>query len=135
MLRLLVWATFLVALGVAHIRIRLTTREMEIQSSRLQADGIELRNLKNELRAEVSRLSGEQTIEYARRKLGFREPEKIEVWALPRRVTDRYAEALALVATSRSDTGSRSTDEPLAARLLGALLSPEEAQARPAGRK
>lgn len=134
MMRLVFWTTCVVALGLAHIHLRLATREMAIQRSRLQAEWEELWDRHGALASEVERLrGGDRMLDYAHRKLGLVElpADQIEVWELPRRLVERYDRANSDIALARAGGAEHAEPEPLMARLLGAVLSPE-VQAQPA---
>jgi len=135
MLRLTLGAGFVVALGLGHIHLRLATRDMQIQSTSLQAEWTQLFDQKNALAADLSRLTGGgRMLEYAQAKLDLiaLPAEQIVVWELPENVMQRYDVVYTQVALARSGATERPDGrEPLMTRLLGTVLSPE-AQARPA---
>jgi len=134
MMRLVFWTACGVALGLAHIHLRLATRDMEIQRGRLQAEWEELWDRQGSLASGVARLrGGDRMLDYAHRKLGLVElpADQIEVWKFPRDAVERYDRAFSDIALARMGEAERVEPEPLVARLLGAVLSPE-VQARPA---
>lgn len=134
MAKVLLTVGFIVILGLAHIQLRLATRGMEIQRSRLQADRTELRNRQSALVTEVRRLSGgEDLLVYARDRLGLVEvpADQIRVLHMPQHIENRYDHDYSKIALARMGDKARPQREDFLDRLLATVLSPE-AQAQPA---
>lgn len=132
-LRVLFWTVYLIALGLAHVHLRLVARDMEIQCTQLQAEWKDLYESETALKSEIAQLrGGERMLAYARRKFNLVDlpPDQIVVWNLPRQLVDRYDRTYSEIVLARAGKGRSQGRESLLARLLNAVLSPEQAQAR-----
>jgi len=127
----LFWIGFLVALGLAHIHMRMWTRDLDIQASRLQAQSKELWERHSVLTHETSRLrEGERMLEYGQRRLGLvaLPAVEIEVWKMPRTIAEKSNQVCSEIALARAGEPRPTERESVVARVLGAILSPVQAQ-------
>jgi len=133
MIRVLFWVAYLVALGLGYIHLRMTTRDMDIQASRFQAQSEQLGQKKNALINEVARLrGGDRMLGYAKQRLGLLAlpADQIEVWKMPRELAEKSNRICSEIAFARAGGSRRTEPEPLVARVLGAVLSPVQAQSQ-----
>lgn len=134
MLRVLFWVGFIAVLGLAHIQVRLATRDMAIQRSRFQVEREDLWNKRCALASDVARLSGgDRLLSYARDRLGLVEvpADQIRVWPMPRYIAQKYERKYTEIAARRTGADGSRPREDLLDRLLATVLSPD-AQAQPA---
>lgn len=131
MMRLLFWTAFIVGLGLGHIHLRMAMRDMEIQASRFQVQAKDLWIRHSALTSEVARLrGGDRMLDYAQQRLGLvaLPADQIEVWKMPRTVAEKFNRVCSEIALARTGKRERTAPEPLVARVLGAVLSPVQAQ-------
>ena len=133
MLHLLFWAAFVVGLGLAHIHLRMATRDLSMQASRFQVQSKDLWIRHSALTADVARLrGGDRMLDYARQRLGLiaLPADQVEVWKMPASLMEKSNRICSEIALARTGKGERTAPEPLVARVLGAVLSPVQAQPR-----
>jgi hypothetical protein len=131
MVRVLFWTAFFVGLGLAHIHLRMATRDMSIQASRFQVQAKDLWIRQSTLTAEVARLrGGDRMLDYAQQRLGLiaLPADQIEVWKMPSSIMEKFDRVCSEIALERTGKTERTEPEPLVARVLGAVLSPVQAQ-------
>jgi len=120
------WATFYAMLGLVHVYVRMTTRDMEIQKWRLQREEDDLINRQSALNTEISRLSGAEGLRAAKENPDFYEltPDQIPVWDVPRSTLQKYERAWTQIAEARSGGRDTIKEKSLLARLLETIVSP-----------
>lgn len=130
MVRMIVWATGFVALGLGHIELRLATRDMNIEKARLQAQEVELLSREGSLKSDIGRMGGgDGTPEGRRQAAGLiaLAPEQIQMWTVPQELVDKYDRVLTDKALARSGGVGLLERETILDRIAVALFPPVHA--------
>jgi len=139
MIRLLLIASYIVALCLAHIHLRMAARDMNMQAGRYQAQAADLLNRESVLKSEIGRLrGGDRMLDYAREKLGLIALPviEIEVWKMPNQMVDRYRSVCSEIALARTGRPERGEGQSLFSRLAVAFFTPgRPVQAQPASQE